>query len=285
MMLFLSSVAIGQIKDQLAIYVPKENTSGVDENTKAYAIGEFTKLLRNNGMYIVVDRSAEYRELLKKEIGYQESGFVDDNELARLGHESGVKYICEVIFRKVFEEINIEVRLVDIEKGYVKVSDNRVIQKLTKETLNNEIQIMAEVIVGALGSNGINMRSANEKLVFGGGHTIYGYEDGHFVTLSNTTVKERLTRNPEALKLFLDGREKYDNNERANVGLIFGGVLMAIGLPLVLVDDVTRKIGAFPTAVGGVVLISSLSIPLVRKSVGSRKISKAVDLYNADIVR
>ena len=73
----------------------------------------------NSGRYIAIERTDNFLSQLQKEQNYQRSGFVDDNEISRLGKQFGVNYVCVADISDVFGEKYISVRLIDVETAEV----------------------------------------------------------------------------------------------------------------------------------------------------------------------
>jgi TolB-like protein len=286
LLLIMAAVpSIAQQHNRIAIYVPEENASGVDPETKAYAIGEFTKLIRQDGKYIVVNRSAEFHKAIDSEGAYQESSLVNDQDLTRFGNESGVDYVCAIVFRKVLGQINIETQLIDVAKGYVIASDNRILNSsLSLKTLNNEINAISGVLTGALGEKGTMLRSANERLTYSNGE-VFGYMGGNVEKINREEVRIKLFQNPEALRLYDNGAKLlYDKSEDIIYWVICGTMLSGLSILISGVGFSFNTGSIIVSTALSTPLLYGLSIPIIQMPIGRKKISKAIDLYNGDVL-
>jgi hypothetical protein len=66
-----------------------------------------------SGKYAVSERTSSFLESLSQEHGMQYSGEVDENQLAALGMQSGVKYVIAI--NKVMSRVNL--RMIDVKTG------------------------------------------------------------------------------------------------------------------------------------------------------------------------
>ena len=69
--------------------------------------------------YTAVERTASFLEKLANEQEYQRSGAVSDDEIARLGKQFGVNYVCVAQISDVFGEKYISARLIDVETAEI----------------------------------------------------------------------------------------------------------------------------------------------------------------------
>ena len=81
--------------------------------------GQITKAVVESGEYIAVDRTAALRTLLSSERDYQMSGAVDEDQMAALGKEWGVKYVISIEITKSIDAFYIEAKMVDVEGSYI----------------------------------------------------------------------------------------------------------------------------------------------------------------------
>ena len=73
----------------------------------------------NSQRYIAIERTNDFLSQLNKEVHYQQTGMVDDNELSRLGLQFGVDYVCVAKISEVFGENFISTRLIDVKTAEV----------------------------------------------------------------------------------------------------------------------------------------------------------------------
>jgi TolB-like protein len=69
--------------------------------------------------YTAVDRTEDVKEILEKEIAYQMSGAVADDDIRKAGMQLGVQYVCIAAVSEVMGSYQIEARLVDVESAEV----------------------------------------------------------------------------------------------------------------------------------------------------------------------
>ncbi len=76
--------------------------------------------LAKNGQYTAIERSASFLKALSKEHSYEREGAVDDNEIAELGRQFGVQYVCVASVLDVWRnEKYITARIIDAESAEV----------------------------------------------------------------------------------------------------------------------------------------------------------------------
>lgn len=113
LLLILTLSAFAQQK-KVAVYVTGQQ-SGVGKVLGDQLVSAFAK----SGKYIAVERTASFLAELSKEISYQQSGAVNDQEIARLGQGFGVQYVCVAEMSDVFGEKYISARLIDVETAEI----------------------------------------------------------------------------------------------------------------------------------------------------------------------
>lgn len=96
---------------KVAVYIDKSDNRDVDIVLGDQLVAGFAK----SGKYIAVERTNAFLKQLGKEVGYQKSGAVDDNELISLGKQFGVKYVCVAKTMKWGGKYFVSSRLVDVE--------------------------------------------------------------------------------------------------------------------------------------------------------------------------
>lgn len=109
----LSLTAMAQQK-KVAVYVTGEQTS-ISKILGDQLVAAFAK----SGKYAAVERTTSFLAELNKEQSYQRSGAVNDNEIARLGVQFGVNYVCVADMADAFGEKYISARLIEVETAEV----------------------------------------------------------------------------------------------------------------------------------------------------------------------
>lgn len=109
----LSLTAVAQQK-KVAVYVTGEQ-SGVSKVLGDQLVAAFAK----SGRYTAVERTTSFLAELSKEQSYQRSGAVSDSDIARLGYQFGVQYVCVADITDVFGETYISARLIYVETAEI----------------------------------------------------------------------------------------------------------------------------------------------------------------------
>lgn len=109
----LSLTAFAQQK-KVAVYVAGEQ-SGISKVLGDQLVAAFAK----SGKYTAVERTSSFLAELGKEQNYQRSGAVSDNDIARLGDQFGVQYVCVADMSDVFGEKYISARLINVETAEI----------------------------------------------------------------------------------------------------------------------------------------------------------------------
>ena len=109
----LSLTAVAQQK-KVAVYVTGEQ-NGISKVLGDKLVEAFAK----SGKYTAVERTSSFLAELNKEHSYERSGAVNDNQIAELGVQFGVNYVCVADMTDVFGEKYISARLIDVETAEV----------------------------------------------------------------------------------------------------------------------------------------------------------------------
>ncbi len=113
MLAALSLMAVAQQK-KVAVYVTGEQ-SGISKVLGDQLVAAFAK----SGKYAAIERTTSFLAELNKEHGYERSGAVNDNQIAQLGVQFGVNYVCVADMTDAFGEKYISARLIDVETAEV----------------------------------------------------------------------------------------------------------------------------------------------------------------------
>ena len=122
--------------------------------------GQITKAVVESGDYVAVDRTAALRTLLSSERDYQMSGAVDEDQMASLGKEWGVKYVISIEITRSIDAFYIEAKMVNVEGSYIAKMGNFE----TKFRSSADVTATAEKLVAdLLGSPGKHSGRAARK--------------------------------------------------------------------------------------------------------------------------
>ena len=108
------SLTVYAQQKKVAVYVTGEQ-SGITKVLGDQLVVAFAK----SGKYTAIERTSNFLAELSKEQNYQRSGAVNDNDIARLGVQFGVNYVCVADMSDVFGEKYISARLIDVETAVV----------------------------------------------------------------------------------------------------------------------------------------------------------------------
>ena len=101
-------------KKKVAVYM-----TGDDSGINKVLGDQLSSAFARSGKYIAVERTASFLAELGKEHSYQRTGAVSDNEIAALGIQFGVNYVCVADVSEAFGEKYISARLIDVETAEI----------------------------------------------------------------------------------------------------------------------------------------------------------------------
>lgn len=115
-LILLSALSLAAFAQQqkVAVYVTGEQTN-ISKILGDQLVAAFAK----SGKYAAVERTTSFLAELSKEQSYQRSGAVNDNDIARLGVQFGVNFVCVADMTDAFGEKYISARLIDVETAEV----------------------------------------------------------------------------------------------------------------------------------------------------------------------
>ena len=103
-----------QPQKKVAVYVTGKNPEIHD------VFGhQLSEAFAKSKKYIATERTDSFLAELSKEHSYEQSGAVDDKEIARLGIQFGVNYVCVAKISEAFGEKYIAARLIDVETAEI----------------------------------------------------------------------------------------------------------------------------------------------------------------------
>ena len=124
---------------KVAVYVPKTGNRDVDIILGDQLVAGFAR----SGKYLAIERTSRFLNEIAKEQDYQRSGAVDDAELARLGQQSGVNYVCVAKTQNWNGDYYIFSRLIDVENGNIVNSWDEMGKKMNNS--QNVISVAADI--------------------------------------------------------------------------------------------------------------------------------------------
>lgn len=139
---------------KVAVYVTKSDNRDVDIILGDQLVAGFA----NSGKYLAIERTNRFLSELAKEHGYQQSGAVADEDLARLGKQAGVQYVCVAKTTNWSGDYFISSRLIDVQHADIANSSN---EKGIKLNNSNDVVNISTKIAGKLSG-----RTIEEELAF-----------------------------------------------------------------------------------------------------------------------
>ncbi|GHV69216.1 hypothetical protein FACS1894199_17580 [Bacteroidia bacterium] len=113
------NMAYGQDKEEakqrVAVYVTGGKTDADNKVMGQKLVGAIAK----SQNFAAIERTADFLSQLSKEQSYQRSGSVDDDQIAKLGKQAGVKYVCVAEMTPVEGGDFITARLIDVQTALV----------------------------------------------------------------------------------------------------------------------------------------------------------------------
>lgn len=281
-------------KINVAVYAPQKANEIFDKSTTDFIVGEFVSNITHSDNYIAVNRSNEFLQAITDEHQFDQSGMVDEKEIAQLGKQKGAELICVVIFRKVLGNNTIEARILDVEGATVIESDLRDVSNIkdVKQIKSTVAAIVTTLLTNTTseknnsGSKSTRLASANERLYYVKGE-VQGYSDGKMISLKHQEVLTRMVDNPEALSLYNEGWTL--RNERYSARVWSGFCFWLIGFPAAVLSPMfyTKLIDTdYPILTGSIMAGTALvfatwwTVELSLKSSAKNKMKKAVNKYN-----
>jgi uncharacterized protein (TIGR02145 family) len=125
----------GAAKERVAVYV-----TGASENTGKVLGAKLVSAITNSDKYAAMERTSAF---VKDENRYQQSGNVADSEIAQVGRQLGVRYVCVAkASRSSFGGNILTLRLINVETAEVTAS---ISDALTNEDFNSLVTISAKL--------------------------------------------------------------------------------------------------------------------------------------------
>lgn len=150
-------------KENIAIFVYSEKP--LNEATNALR-SRLESVLKSsvNGQYEVVDRTYEIENVLKKELQYQGSGLVSDENLVEVGKQLGASKICTAVITDYgqLEGYFIECKIIDIKKRTI-IKEAEYPRTDKKEKYIHDIGIASSQIIANSLSEQLNLLSKEQK--------------------------------------------------------------------------------------------------------------------------
>lgn len=119
--LLCAAPVYGQSKKKVAVYV----TGDADAGTKKVIGAKLVAAITKDDGYAAVERTADFLAELSKEQAYQRSGAVNVNQIAKLGEQFGVAFVCVADITTVYGSLFVSARLINVLTGLVTATAER----------------------------------------------------------------------------------------------------------------------------------------------------------------
>jgi uncharacterized protein (TIGR02145 family) len=153
-----AAMAQSQSKKKVAVYITGEGNASSKKVIGAKLVAAITKA----DEYAAVERTSDFLRELSKEHDYQRSGNVDDNQIAHLGKQFGVAFVCVAEVSEVYGATFIAARMINVNTGLIIATAER-----DKEVngMSDLMEIAEEVAALLLGGSkgGSSMRAAGSR--------------------------------------------------------------------------------------------------------------------------
>ncbi|MDR3328918.1 MAG: SUMF1/EgtB/PvdO family nonheme iron enzyme [Prevotellaceae bacterium] len=131
----------GSGKKRVAVYIAGSTNENESKVLGAKLVGAIT----NSAVYVAMERTDAFLKELRKEQGYQQSGNVDDTEMAAIGKQFGVQYVCVVkVSTSSYGGSLLASRLINVETGIVDATANKPLTSTDVSSLVKVTQAVAQ---------------------------------------------------------------------------------------------------------------------------------------------
>lgn len=222
--LLFCGLAVGQGKDKVAVYMAGAEPSharGIHEVLGS----QLANAISRSSRYDAIDRTADIVGMLSKEMDYQRSGNVSEEQIKAVGRQFGVDYLCIAKIVPFMDTYNLDVRLVDVESARLKYS---VVESSHLRNSNDGYELARNVA----------------KRLVGGESAEKGWEMRKKVTLATAVTLDVAGVGVLAYGLYKDrvaadrikekaGREEINSLQSArDVCYVVGGLLLVGGISI-----------------------------------------------------
>jgi hypothetical protein len=102
-------------KPKIAVYVTGVKDAGENKAFGTYILDAFIKSNR----YIAIERSETFLDEIDSEQKKQRSGAIDDEQISRVGKQSGIQYVCVADITQALKTYQVSARILDVETAKV----------------------------------------------------------------------------------------------------------------------------------------------------------------------
>jgi hypothetical protein len=102
-------------KPKIAVYVTGVKDAGENKAFGTYILDAFIKSNR----YVAIERSEEFLDEIDNEQRKQRSGAIDDEQISRVGKQSGVRFVCVADITPALKTYQVSARILDVETAKV----------------------------------------------------------------------------------------------------------------------------------------------------------------------
>ena len=156
----VASGSEGKPRERVAVYVSGNDADNVNKTVGAKLVSALSK----SNKYVAMERTDAFLKQLSSEAVYQRSGNVDDDQIAKLGKQLGVEYVCAAkISSSSYGGSFVRVSLINSETAEVKATGNA---QLTNTDINSIASTTRDIAAQLVGTEDI-IASGTTANVFG----------------------------------------------------------------------------------------------------------------------
>jgi len=119
--LLIAGTVNAQSKQKVAVYV----TGDADVGTKKVIGAKMVSAITKDDAYAAVERTSDFLSELNKEQSYQQSGAVDDRQIAKLGQQFGVAFVIVTDVSMVYGSTFVSARMINVITGLIIATADR----------------------------------------------------------------------------------------------------------------------------------------------------------------
>ena len=131
------------VKQKVAVWV-----SGSNKDITMVVADQLVNAISASNTYQAIERSADFLKMIQNEFEYQQSGNVDDRQIAELGKQFGVKLVCVARISPVAGTNYVSARIVNVETAAIVKSANINNKFETIEAIISSCESLASQLLG-----------------------------------------------------------------------------------------------------------------------------------------
>lgn len=144
------------VKKKVAVYV----SGDIDASYKKVIGSKMVSQITKSKTYTAVERTADFLAELQREMDYQTSGEVRDNQIASIGKKFGVKFVAIADATESFDEVYLDARLINVETAeVVKQADGHSVLENMSHLISLAEKVATDLTIGNSTSDQLSYNS------------------------------------------------------------------------------------------------------------------------------